>query len=36
MSLRAGSVAAAALATASFLLAPSTSHPVQAIGTKLR
>jgi hypothetical protein len=36
MSLRARSVAAAALATASFLLAPSASHPVHAAGTKLR
>jgi hypothetical protein len=36
MSLRARFAASEALATASFLLAPSTSHPVQAIGTKLR
>jgi hypothetical protein len=36
MSLRARFIASAALATASFLLAPSTSHPVRAIGTKLR
>ena len=36
MSLRARFIASAALATASFRLVPSTSHPVQAIGTKLR
>ena len=36
MSLRARFAASAALVTGSFLLAPSTSHPVQAIGTKLR
>jgi len=36
MSLRARFIASAVLAIASFLLAPSASHPVQAIGTKLR
>jgi hypothetical protein len=36
MSLRARFAASAALATASFLLAPSASHPVHAAGTKLR
>ena len=36
MSLRARFIASATLATSSFPLAPSTSHPVQAIGTKLR
>ena len=36
MSFRARFAASAALATAGFLLAPSTSHPVQATGTELR
>ncbi len=36
MSLRARLAASVALATAEFLPAPSTSHPVQATGTKLR
>ena len=36
MSLPARFAASVALATASFLLAPSASHPVHAAGTKLR